>query len=391
MRLLLDSQVIASDLAHTPHTRNATMPNLILTTCGTSILTNGFPEQRALFAQVANHREADLSSDQLATLEVLRVQRNDSLDLLTPPDAAKASAELNGILAHYALAPSEEQKRRDVHVLLASDTYLGRMTRDLAAHWLRGFGFAQVVPLDVTDLRTSSLEDFRAATADLTVKLEELTHTYRSSGHRIHFNLTGGFKSVNAFIQLLGSLWADEVFFVFESSSELIRIPRLPFRLDDEGIIREHLATFRRLVVLNSEHLSTLTGFPDGLLLVIGDEACLSPWAEAAFAARRTSLYGEAVHPSWTDGVRFGPSFLKSTAGLPPDRLRLINERIDDLARLVHTGHNIKRLDLKPIKGKPQGDSTHEADAWSDGSADRLFLHKDSQVWTLDRLGPALH
>jgi len=368
------------------------MPNFILTTCGTSILTNGASsEDRSLVGKTANHREADLDAAQRAALDALRSLRTNELADATPERAARLSAELNGILSHYAFNPSAEAKRRDVHYLLASDTHLGRMTRDLAAEWLRAFGFAQVVPLDVADLRTSSLDEFRSGTSDLTSTLDQIVSEHRNSGHRIHFNLTGGFKSVNAFIQLLGALWADEVFFVFESSRELMRIPRLPFKLDAERTVSEHLPTFRRLAAVGSAPIADLTDFPDGLLLTLGSEACLSQWAEAVFASLRHHIYSTEIHPSWTDGVRFGPSFLKSTAGLPPDRLRLINERIDDLARLVHTGHNIKRLDLKPIKGKPQDDSTHEADAWSDGSADRLFLHKDSQVWTLDRLGPALH
>jgi len=368
------------------------MPNFILTTCGTSILTNGASsEDRTLVGKTANHREADLDATQRAALDTLRASRTQELADATPERAARLSAELNGILSHYAFNPSAEAKRRDVHYLLASDTHLGRMTRDLAADWLRAFGFAQVVPLDVADLRTSSLDEFRSGTSDLTSTLDRVVSEHRNSGHRIHFNLTGGFKSVNAFIQLLGALWADEVFFVFESSRELMRIPRLPFKLDAERTVTEHLPTFRRLAIVGSAPLGDLADFPDGLLLTLGSEAWLSQWAEAVFASLRHRIYSTDILPPWTDRVRFAPTFLKSTTGLAADRNRLLNERIDDLCRFALTGQRLSRLDVKALQGKQLGPSTHEADAWSDGSADRLFLHPEGPSWVLDRLGQALH
>jgi CRISPR/Cas system-associated protein Csm6 len=61
------------------------------------------------------------------------------------------------------------------------------------------------------------------------------------------FNLTGGFKSVQGFLQAISSFYADETIYIFQFSSELLQIPRLPIKLDTQGIIDENLTIFRRL------------------------------------------------------------------------------------------------------------------------------------------------
>lgn len=368
------------------------MPDFILTTCGTSLLTNGADEEvRKLIGRTANLSDNEVPSADRRALEEIATERRRRLAQGDIDNAAKMSAEINGLSVFYGHHFTAEAKRRDVHYFLASDTYLGRLTRDLATDWMRAQGFEQVVPLDVGGLRTSSLADFRIATTELTERLDEIVRSQRAANLRCRFNLAGGFKSVNAYLQLLGALWADEVFFVFETSRELIRIPKLPLSLDIEGTVRAELAVFRRLAVLGSAKRADVGGLPDALVLVEGDSVGLSPWAEAALAPLRHQLYGEAIWHPWYGDVAFGPSFLSTTASLAPDRRRKVNERIDDLCRYAATGLPLARLDLKALKGGSIQGSTHEADAWADGSADRLFLHREGVRWVIDRLGPALH
>jgi hypothetical protein len=97
------------------------------------------------------------------------------------------------------------------------------------------------------DLRTDDLSSFQVALADIVRFCEETVEGYRKNGYRVIFNLTGGFKSVQGFLQTLALFYADETFYVFESSEELLRIPRLPVKMDAENIVREHLPVFRRL------------------------------------------------------------------------------------------------------------------------------------------------
>lgn len=368
------------------------MPDFILTTCGTSLLTNGADDEaRKLIGRTANFSDNDVSDSDRRALEEIADERRRRLAQGDIGNAARMSAELNGLCVFYGHHLATEARRRDVHYFLASDTYLGRLTRNLAMDWMRAQGFEQVVPLDVGGLRTNSLADFRIGATELTERLDEIVRSQRAANYRCRFNLAGGFKSVNAYLQLLGALWADEVFFVFETSRELIRIPKLPLALDIEGTVRAEFAVFRRLAMLGSVKRADAVAIPDALLMADDASVGLSPWVEAALAPLRHQLYGESIWPPWHDDVVFAPSFVSTTSNLGPERRRKVNERIDDLCRYAATGLHLTRLDLKALKGGPLQGSTHEADAWADGSADRLFLHRDGARWIIDRLGPALH
>jgi hypothetical protein len=73
-----------------------------------------------------------------------------------------------------------------------------------------------------------------------------------------------------------------------------------------------------------------------------------------------------------------------------------INEKMDDLARYVESNRTINppSLDFKMLKGGARQGSTHEIDAWRDGSAKRIFGHFDPRNpshFIVDRLDKALH
>lgn len=367
------------------------MPDFILTTCGTSLLTYKADDAiRQLVGRCANATTDTIAAEDRTALERLGEARREALRIGFEP-TAKMNAELNGFIRLHGGDFSAEAKRREIHLFLASDTFIGRLTRDLAMEWLRNQGFEQVSPLDVPGLRTSSLGEFRLGATELIESVDSILRAQRQAGHVCRFNLTGGFRSVNAFLQMLGALWADEVFFVFEGSRELIRIPRLPIRLDIEGAVREHLDLFRRLSIMGQVAAEDGRALPDGFCIEDDGQLGLSPWIEALFKALRPALYEECVRPPWTDQVAFGPKLEASFESLAPQRRRLLNERVDDLCRYALTSQALRRLDLKVLKGGPRQGSTHEADAWADGSAQRLFLHRDGGRWVIDRLDDALH
>lgn len=70
----------------------------------------------------------------------------------------------------------------------------------------------------------------------------------------------------------------------------------------------------------------------------------------------------------------------------------LINQRIDQLEKhLNDPSYNPRSLDFKSLKGKSMKPSTHEADAWSDQDAKRIFGHFERDVFVLDKLDKGLH
>lgn len=272
-------------------------------------------------------------------------------------------------------------------MLLCTDTWLGEATARMVMDALSSAGHGTEL-LRVADLVTGDLARFRVALAELVRWCEQTLPGYRDAGYRVTFNLTGGFKSVQGFLQTLGMLYADESVYVFEGSRELLR---LPIRMDAAETVRRHLRVFRRLAAGLPVGAAECAGIPEPLLFEIDGSAALSEWGELVWAQTRRELYGERVFDPPSRRLAFGEGFGKSLEGLPADRLRLLNARIDALARhLEQGGANLNSLDLKKL-ATPQHRATHEADAWADADVRRLYGRFDGETFVLERLGPALH
>ncbi len=356
----------------------------ILSTCGTSLLTNGrSDEERKLVTKYSNEKERQtIPALDAAKLDTIITEVETRLVAADQPTVAKLSAELNALVRFYegqSFAP------RDEHSLLCTDTWLGEAAARLVETWLRQQG-CTVTVLRQRDLQTAHLNAFQLALSDLVRWIEQTIPGYRQAGYRVIFNLTGGFKSVQGFLQSLAPFYADEVVYIFESQKGLLRIPRLPVRMAATETVRATLTTFRRL----SKNLSVVEvgGIPETLLLHDEGKVTLSPWGELIWSQVKGGIYAEQLWPSPSILLVFGPRFERSVNDLAPDRMRIVNERIDDLARYLESGRTINpaSLDFKELRGNPMPPSTHECDAWADQGAQRLFGHFEGDTFVLDRL-----
>lgn len=377
-------------------------PYYILSPCGTSLLTNGISKElRNAISKHSNTRteqeiraaapeEHRLIRDHLAAAE-------EKIAAANVPTAQKLSAELNGILSLYK--GNSDRRKNDFHQLLCTDTWLGEEAAKLVQQWLRNRGLTVELRRQ-TDLRTAELASFQSALSDLVQWCETEVGCYRKS-HHVVFNLTGGFKSIQGFLQTLAQFYADETVYIFETGNELLRLPRLPLRMAADDTVRQHLAAFRRLSLglkLSPEHAA---GIPETLLMSVDGEVVLSPWGDLVWAQTKKALYVEKVFPlqEITDILVFGKDFEKSVGDLEDDRRAMVNERLDNLIRHLEERaagkaklHNPPSLDFKRLSGNPCPPSTHECDAWADQDAKRLFGHFDERGhFVLDRLGNALH
>jgi putative CRISPR-associated protein (TIGR02619 family) len=356
----------------------------ILSPCGTSLLTNqANSEQRKLMGKYANYLNlGDIPEADGNSLNSLIEEVNTKIEKADMNEAAKMSAELNGIVKLYG---GQKKPSQDYHLLLCTDTWLGETTANLVAEWLKNKNVIVEVKRQ-KDLQTKDIIAFQSALSEIVEYCQTTVSGYRQSGYHIIFNLTGGFKSVQGFLQTLANFYADEAVYIFESSTDLLRIPRLPVEMAAEDTVRKNLETFRRL----DKDLSVINtiGIPEILLIKIGDNAGLSPWGSLVWGETQAKIYRDCLYPSPSNKIVFGEKFAKSVEGLAPDRLVLINQRIDQLAKCLETGgsYNPKSLDFKPLKGKPSPTSTHEIDAWSDGNASRIFGYYEKDVFVIDRL-----
>lgn len=358
---------------------------LLLSTCGTSLLTNrASSDERAWLIQRANIRE--LPADELAQLQTLVDRVGAAFLAADEPAARLLSAEYNGI---RAVLPSDSARAE--HWLVHTDTVQGEATAELLRARLEAEG-ARVQLLSAGGLRTHDLASFREAVAELTARFGETLPGYRESGYRIVFNLTGGFKSLNGYLQALGMLWADECTYLFESSQEAIRIPRLPIRLDVTDSFRAHLDVFRRLAVGYRLSADAVAGVPETLLMQLGDDVGPSVWADALWPEAKKQLLGESLLAPLSPRVELRPALTRAAEQLPPDRRTKLNEALDALCGRLDSGRAALKSEKleKIVSGTRLSGATHELYAWSDRDAKRLFLHFEGERCVVDELGEHL-
>lgn len=362
----------------------------IISPVGTSILTN---EAVGNLKGIVNKHSNALSDsdieidDRTAVMELIRAceTKLEQIDVLS---AKALSAELNGIISYYSNNLSSNELKDDVMYLIHSDTFIGRETGRLVDIFLSRY-FTRVIPLSVKGLQTGVNSELRPAFAHLATEIDTI-HQGLRYGEKLIFNLTGGFKAVQGFMQTLGTFYADETIYIFQAAKELMRIPRLPVKLVAEGYIRDHIDTWRCMCQNLEVDPSDLQGIPETLYYEFEGLHDLSEYGRIVWNQVRKEIYGEKVLPSYYEKLVFGKGFMPSVQGFSPDRTRLINEKIDMLTAYLITGQNLKSLSFKKLVGKQPAPVSHEAYAWSDQDAKRIYCHYEGERLILDWVGDHL-
>lgn len=348
---------------------------LLLSTCGTSLLTNGASaEDRLWLTKIAN----EVKVDSTRLMPIVDARRRD-LEVADEATRRRLSAELNGVGAVIA----RYQPKQTFHLLVHTDTAAGGATAELVRHVLG----KETAVVSADGLRTSDLASFRAALADLTKQIEGLVQEYRIKGCFVVFNLTGGFKSLNGYLQALGMILADRCVFLFEGAPELMEIPRLPVRLAELDELRKHADLFRRLAVGYPATSLDAGGVPESLLIELDGEVTTSVLGDVAWARHRSTLFAEALLPPLSSRVRVERPVQRVFARLTARQKIQVNEALDEFS--AHTDHDRplpKSRTFKRLTGDPMRGSTHELYAWSERGAGRLFGHYEGGVFVFDRL-----
>jgi len=360
------------------------IPAFIISLCGTSCLTHvAAEEHRRLVTKDANAPGPGSVPD--GDRAVLEEVFSDARREMLGADVARMrrmSAEINSLAAFY-----EGDFRRagaDQHFLIHTDTWLGRAAAECVREGLTELGVANVQLVTFGGLRTDSMADFRAALGEMARWCEE---SIPKEGVHVVFNLTGGFKSVVGFMHTLGLFYADERIYLFEGSSELLRIPRLPVRMDAAEDVRRHLHAIRRLAL----GLPAEEPLPALYVFEIDGERTLSEWGELIWRQEKPGLYRERLWPGVSPRYRCSDRFKKETEKLSPDRRLAINKRMDELAAHLELPNrpNPNSLHFQSLESELRQKffpCTHELYAWSDGNAGRSFGWFDGGVFVGDRL-----
>lgn len=366
------------------------MPAVIISTCGTSLLSGGAIDNdlRKLLSSHANAGDwNELPEDVSHTLKQHCISRETELLAGDESLARRMSAELNSLLSWHKEYNGTKQ---DTYILLATDTVLGRQTAESVEKWLQARGHTTQI-MSESGLRTRNLTEFRESLSGLSRKLIDMLNGYKQAGYEIYFNLTGGFKGLNGFIQALSTLYADKTFYLFERSEELLFIPKLPFQLNAQQLVNEHLHAFRRLSLSLECKPAQLASIPDSLLFQIEEHITLSEWGELIWQQGHKGIYQQGLLPSISAQVRYDEGFAASTKDLTPALLSIVNQRISALGAYAEGGckNALSSLDPKPL----QHQIYKKRNLWECDldNHHRIFMVKDGNNFLLEKVGKALH
>lgn len=270
---------------------------LVLTTVGISLFLNSLtPEEREEGgAQRLNRHanEINLPTDMVMFLNELAARAEETLATAPITQRRRLSAELNGMYALYA--DQLQRANSDIHVLIATDTAMGRRAAEILASFMRSQGVDNAQVWTPDQLSSADNQHFSHGMKELLRLCEENIPGYRKAGYRIIFNLTGAFKSLQSYLNIAGMFYADEIVYIFEGSAQLLRIPRLPLQIDLEALrrYRAPLALLDAGAILSQEEAA---GLPEGLLDVDqhGD-ATLSEWGRLIWNRARRDLLHEQL------------------------------------------------------------------------------------------------
>ncbi|MGC8667550.1 MAG: putative CRISPR-associated protein [Chthonomonadales bacterium] len=271
--------------------QNENRPRCVISTLGTSLLTNqAESDLQHLLRKTANLRREDYQEDDLRQVELRERQVRREI-LHASRDRVRAmSAELNGILALPGGYLS------DLHYLLHTDTLQGELCAQIVKDWMAHAGYRHVHLTKLGDLRTASQEEFALGIDNLLHWCDQTLGDLRTNGYFIVFNLVGGFKSLQAYMQTIGMVYADEICYIFEGpGSPLLRIPRLPLRIVTTPL-EKHAALVVRLACGENVPAGQVRRLPEAYVNIVDNGATLGEWGKLAWnQIRRDVLAGDLL------------------------------------------------------------------------------------------------
>lgn len=268
------------------------MLQVTVSTCGTSILTNGTSRDDINFLRAsANKKESEYTPDELRKTDEIIAVKLETLTSASTEEARKLSAELNGLIAFYGNGANLDEAKRNSHYLIHTDTYQGAKSAELIQSWGNHNGI-DMHPVKIDSLNTNSVEEFRLGVNNLVEWCVKTLPVKRSEGFRIIFNLVGGFKSLQGYMQTLGMFYADETIYIFETGGELLRIPKMPvdFSENAKKAVIDNAAAFRRMQDSSIPRLMC-RGIPETLLDISGGRCRMSAWGKIIWDEVKRGLH----------------------------------------------------------------------------------------------------
>lgn len=267
------------------------MRKVVISTIGTSLLTNQInranPGEKDWYNHLRDTANCTLEKTPQEVLEILETLKARAMKKIAQSSTAQirsASAELNGIYGLYQ--EQLEQGSQDMHWLIATDTAQGEGTAKIVESFLQTKGLTVQV-YTPKGLSTASTRCFSDGIDELLTQLDQMTNGY----NEVCFNLVGGFKSLQAYLNTIGMFYANKIIYIFEgSNSEIITIPRLPIKID-ESAIQPYKVQFALMAAGAEVKRSQLAGIQEALVYTVDDEVTLSNWGKLIWNQSKNKIF----------------------------------------------------------------------------------------------------
>ena len=261
------------------------MPKVVVSTIGASLLT----KDKIIANEDLN--KGELAQETKIKIEQYLKQKQQEFTQANVDIIRKSSAELNGIFAIYEGIITPNDYARDIHILIATDTAVGKACAQFTEDFLRSRGMKNVQIIIPKKLSMISLEDFEEGIKNLLNDLQEILPGYQDLKYPILFNLVASIKSIQGYLAAFGMFYADEIIYVFEGTTLPISIPRLPIKIDEEAISKYKVQLAIMVDGKGNVNLNDLQGLAPTLYESVDNQAFASSWGEIVWRQIRNSIY----------------------------------------------------------------------------------------------------
>ncbi|RAM51043.1 MAG: CRISPR-associated protein [Hapalosiphonaceae cyanobacterium JJU2] len=371
------------------------MHRLVISTVGTSLLTN----QIRLRVDPKNWTElinitANFSQEQinhsfpeaLGIIEELKQRAEQKLDEGNTLEIREASAELNGIYGLYQEQLSNG--KLDYHCLITTDTYQGIITAEIIKDFLQTK--VNVVEIYKPDnLSTANSSDFTKGIDNLLDWIDKKVNEARKNKYTIYFNLVGGFKALQGYMNTIGMFYANHIVYVFEGkNSETITIPRLPI-IEDKDEIKKHVIPLTLLDNGASLSPSETVEVPEALVAEIDGRMTISNWGQLIWKRCKDEFLSQNLLEGFPR-IKYADSFRGDykTIRDKNDKI-LLHNTIAKVSRLLQESNGDTRAVGKQVEYYPyQGAKDKEGvDHFYIGKQYRVSCKKQGEILMLRHYG----
>lgn len=272
---------------------------VVISTVGTSLLTNQIdnefePNWYDKLQEVTNLTSDELENEYPEVAEIiqeLKTRAEEKLEDSNTIEIRETSAELNNI---YGLYEEEIQRgKQDIHYLISTDTYSGKITAEILENFLKTRGIVNTTIYTPSGLSTANTQKFSEGVDELIDFLSKEKENWQ--GYKVCFNLVGGFKTLQGYLNTIGMLYADEIIYIFEGKrAELITIPRLPIAVD-KSLIKPYTVQLALMDAGAGLNKSEVEQIPEALIGDVDGKKVLSTWGKLIWDESKKDLLADKL------------------------------------------------------------------------------------------------